>query len=104
MQNIALRTRLKSDKVDAYIEAHDNIWPEVVENLKRVGVTQYLIFRDGLDLFHAVTCENYDAALEALRDDPVDQRWQAAMAEFTDVPVDMSGAGGRLELIFRLDA
>ena len=104
MQNIALRTRLKADQVDAYIDAHDNIWPEVVENLKRVGVTQWLIFRDGLDLFHAVTCEDWDAALEALREDPVDQRWQAAMAEFTEVAVDLSGAGGRLDLVFRFEA
>lgn len=104
MENIALRTRLKADQVDAYIEAHDNVWPEVAENLKRVGVKQYLIFRDGLDLFHAITCQDWDAALDALREDPVDRRWQEAMAAFTEVPVDMSGSGGRLDLIFRLDA
>lgn len=104
MQHIGLRTKLKAGCEDAYIEAHDQIWPEVVENLKRVGIHQYLIFQDGLDLFHSVQCEDWDAALETLRDDPVDQRWQAAMAEFTQVPVDMSGAGGRLDLIFELES
>lgn len=101
---IGIRTRLKADHVDDYIRAHDEIWPEVTANLRRVGIHRYLIFRDGLDLFHTVECDDWDAAVEALESDPVDQRWQAAMAEYTEAAGQTHGGGDRLPLVFRFDA
>lgn len=104
VQYVGLRTRLKPGSEQAYIEAHDNIWPEVRDNLRRVGVRRYLIFQDGLDLFHAIECSDWDAAVQELAEDPVDQRWQAAMAELTQTSADLSGKGkDRLELIFQFE-
>lgn len=100
---VGLRTRLKPGCEAAYLSAHDHIWPEVVDLLRRVGVQEYLIFRDGLDLFHAIECDDWDAAVAVMADDPVNLRWQAAMAEFTDLAADMSGEGrDRLDPAFRL--
>lgn len=105
MEYVGLRTRLKPGREEAYARAHDEIPPAVLENLRRVGVHRYLIYRDGLDLFHAIECEDWEAAVAELARDPVDQRWQAAMAELTEVSADFSGEGkDQLELIFRFEA
>jgi L-rhamnose mutarotase len=105
MEHVGLRTRLKAGCEQAYIRAHEEIWPEVLANLRAVGVHRYLIYRDRLELFHAIECDDWDAAVAQLAKDPVDQRWQAAMAELTDVSADLSGEGrDRLELIFGFDA
>jgi L-rhamnose mutarotase len=37
----------------------------------RRGITRWLIFGDGLDLFHFVECADYDRAIAELAHDPV---------------------------------
>ena len=56
---VGLHTRLKAGAEERYEEYHRNVWPEVLEANRRVGVTKYVIFRDGLDLFHYIECEDF---------------------------------------------
>jgi L-rhamnose mutarotase len=96
-----LRTRLKPGMLHAYKEAHDAIWPEILEAQSAAGIKRYLIFRDGLDLFHAVEVDDFDAADEMLRRVPIDQRWQAEMAKFVVATDDQNRPGAvRLELVY----
>jgi L-rhamnose mutarotase len=100
---VGLHTRLKPGAEQRYDEAHAAVWPEIVDAIRRVGVSRWLIFRDGLDLFHYIECEDYDRAIAELADDPVNQRWQEEMAALTEVAHDYSGAASdRLPVIFRL--
>jgi len=100
---VGLHTRLRPGAEQRYDEAHAAVWPEVLVAIRRVGVAKWLIFRDGLDLFHYIECEDYDRAIAELADDPVNRRWQAEMATMTEVAHDYSGAGrDRLPVIFRL--
>jgi L-rhamnose mutarotase len=86
---------------EQYDAAHAAVWPEILEAQRAVGIKRWLIFRDGLDLFHAIECEDYDRAIAELASLPVNQRWQAEMARFTAVAHDYSGASAdRLPLIF----
>lgn len=101
---VGLHTRLKAGAEARYEEYHAQVWPEVLAGMRKVGIRSWVIFRDGLDLFHYVECEDYDRALAVLHEDPLDRRWQAEMAPLMEVAHDLSGSGSdRLKLIFDLD-
>jgi L-rhamnose mutarotase len=100
---VGLHTRLKAGAEDRYEQAHEAVWPEVLEAIRQAGVRQWLIFRDGLDLFHFIECEDYERAIAELAGDPVNQRWQAEMAPMMEVAHDYSGrSDDRLRVIFEL--
>jgi L-rhamnose mutarotase len=93
---VGLRTRLKPGMEDAYDAAHANLWPDLLAAQREFGIRRWLIFRDGLDLFHCVECDDYARAIAGLARHPVNQRWQAEMARYTEVAHDHSGAASDL--------
>jgi L-rhamnose mutarotase len=100
---VGLHTRLRPGVEARYEEYHRAVWPDVLKAIQRVGITKYVIFRDGEDLFHYIECEDYDRAIADLARDPVNIRWQAEMAPMMAVAHDFSGeSSDRLPLIFRL--
>jgi L-rhamnose mutarotase len=100
---VGLHTRLKPGAEERYDEAHSGVWPEVLEASRQAGIRTWLIFRDGLDLFHYIECDDYEQAIAELAELPVNQRWQAEMAPLMEVAHDYSGgASDRLPIIFRL--
>ena len=101
--NVGIRTRLKPDAIERYEDYHRAVWPDVLAAIRRAGITKYFIFRDGLDLFHYIECDEYDTAMAELAKDPVNIRWQAEMAPMMAVAHDYSGhSSDRLPLIFEL--
>jgi L-rhamnose mutarotase len=100
---VGLRTRLKPGAEERYEQYHAAVWPEILAGMRGAGVTRWVIFRDGLDLFHYVECEDYDRAMAELAKSEADRRWQAEMAPMMEVAHDLSGSGGdRLRIIFEL--
>jgi len=100
---VGIHTRLKPGVVERYERYHKEVWPDVLAAIRRVGITKYLIFRDGLDLFHYIECEDYNRAIGELAVDPVNIKWQAEMAPMMAVAHDYSGKSrDRLPLIFEL--
>jgi L-rhamnose mutarotase len=100
---VGLHTRLKPGAEARYEEYHREVWPEVLQTIRRAGITKYVIFRDGLDLFHYIRCDDYEQAIAELAKDPVNIRWQAEMAPMMAVAHDFSGrSADRLPLIFEL--
>ena len=100
---VGIHTRLKPGVVERYERYHKEVWPDVLAAIRRVGITKYLIFRDGLDVFHYIECEDYDRAIGELAVDPVNIKWQAEMAPMMAVAHDYSGKSrDRLPLIFEL--
>jgi L-rhamnose mutarotase len=102
-ERVGLHTRLVPGAEARYDELHRAVWPDVLAAIGRVGIARWLIFRDGLDLFHYIECENYDAAIADLADDPVNVRWQAEVAPLMAKAHDYSGdSSDRLPVIFEL--
>jgi L-rhamnose mutarotase len=98
---VGLRTRLKPGMEEAYEKAHAEIWPELLAAQREVGITRWLIFRSGLELFHAVECEDWGRASAALAQHPVDQRWQEEMAQYVvPAPDHLGAATERLHLVY----
>ncbi len=101
---VGIHTRLRPGTEQRYDEYHRAVWPDVLAAIRRTGITEYVIFRDGLDLFHYIECDDYDRAIAELARDPVNIRWQAEMAPMMAVAHDYSGqSSDRLPLIFDLD-
>jgi L-rhamnose mutarotase len=98
---VGLRTRLQPGTEAAYKEAHDAIWPELLEAQRAAGIKRWVIYRDGLDLFHHVEADDFDSAIAQLERDPVDQRWQAEMVKFAEpIEGEERPASSRLALVY----
>ena len=101
---VGIHTRLKPGAVERYEQYHREVWPDVLAAIRRSGITEYLIFRDGLDLFHYIECEDYDRAIAEIAKDPTSMRWEAEIAAMMAVTHDFSGeSSDRLPLIFDLN-
>jgi L-rhamnose mutarotase len=103
-ERVGLHTRLRPDAEEQYDELHRAVWPEVLAAIEHAGITRWLIFRDGLDLFHYVECADYDRAIAELADIPANVRWQAEVAPLMEHAHDYSGeSSDRLPVIFELE-
>jgi L-rhamnose mutarotase len=90
---IALHTRVRADRIAEYERAHADVAAELVAAIRSAGATSWTIWRSGTDLFHVIDCDDYEAMLAALRDDPVNVAWQSRMAELLDAVHDYSASG-----------
>ena len=94
---------VRQDKIDEYIEAHENVWPEMLDALRSAGIRNYTIFRSGTDVFGYFEADDLDSAARYLAAQEVSSRWQDAMADLLAERVP-DGGPPALEEIFRLDA
>jgi L-rhamnose mutarotase len=77
---VEFRLRVRADRIADYEEAHRKVWPELLQLLKDVGISQYSIFRSGTDLFFYMRVDDFDRAWSQIDASPVNRRWQAQMA------------------------
>jgi L-rhamnose mutarotase len=82
MKRIAFLLRLKPGAGPAYDEAHKAVWPEMLDLLKRAGISEYSIFRRDELLILTMRVDDFDATWSKIENDPVNLRWQAAMSEY----------------------
>ncbi|MEV8089582.1 L-rhamnose mutarotase [Streptomyces nigra] len=101
---VALHTRVRADRVDAYEAAHREVPKELTDAIRAAGATSWTIWRSGQDLFHLLECEDYGRLLAELEELPVNVAWQARMAQLLDVVHDYSrdGAGEGLPVVWEL--
>jgi L-rhamnose mutarotase len=81
---LALHSRLIAGTEESYAIEHARVWPELIVVMNNAGISDWSIWRSGRDLFHLVECDDFEAAVAQLRDDPVDQRWQQHMSQFVE--------------------
>ncbi|GAA2039029.1 L-rhamnose mutarotase [Catenulispora yoronensis] len=99
---VAIHTRLKPEGVAGYEQAHDHIPPAIPELLRAGGCTGWTIWRNGVDLFHLVECEDWEALTAFLADQEADHAWQAQVGVFRDFT--LLGGDTPLPVIFELPA
>jgi L-rhamnose mutarotase len=93
---------VKPERVDEYLAAHRDVWPEMLEALSAAGIRNYTIFRSGNEMFGYFESDDLAQSERSLASLEVSARWQDAMAELL---VDRVPDGGPppLEEIFRLE-
>jgi len=84
MQRAAFRLQVRKDKIKEYKQHHEQVWPEMLEALRRHGWRNYSLFmnEDG-ELFGYVEVEeSLEKCLEGMASEEVNTRWQQLMAPF----------------------
>jgi L-rhamnose mutarotase len=111
MKRYGQTIKLKDDPavIARYIEYHRNVWPEVEQGLKSIGIQRMLIFMLGRQLFmYMETNDAFDMERDFPRYEASGARikeWQDLMASMQE-PVADARAGewwARMELVFKLE-
>lgn len=91
-------------KEQEYRRRHDEIWPELVDELKAAGISNYTLFRRGQQVIAYCECEpDARTAFGRVGQTEVNQRWSEW---FEDVIVELTGPDGDLfwaEEVWHLD-
>jgi L-rhamnose mutarotase len=98
MQRVAFQLTLRAGAEEAYDASHRAVWPEMLELLTRAGIREYSIFRRDRLLVLCMRVEDFDESWSIVESDPVNTRWQAAMAPYFE-PASGLLAGERFRMM-----
>lgn len=102
MARVSWTARLRPDKVDEYVEAHANVWPDALAAITAAGIRNYSIFLFGTRVFAYYECDDPDEAVRVEAEAEATQRWRAKMRDLFVDEVATEGVAFLPE-IFRLD-
>ncbi len=60
---------------EEYKKRHDEIWPELLDEIRRAGQRNYAIFRHGLTLIGTFDCDDIDQVYKVMKDSAVFAKW-----------------------------
>ena len=79
------------EMIKKYVEAHANVWPEVIQGQREVGILDMQIYRNGRQLF--MICDtvdefDWDRDMAKLATLPRQAEWEAYVSQFQGCKVD----------------
>ncbi len=83
-QRVCFLMHLKPERVDDYLEAHTDVWPEMLDALRETGWRNYSLFLrpdDGLVVGYLET-DDFARATSEMSTKVINEKWQARMAEY----------------------
>jgi len=80
-QRYAMAVRLKKEKKEFYIENHANVWPEVLEELKKVNVKNYSIYlkEDFMFGYLEYAGDDFEGDMAEMQTIPIVDKWTKLM-------------------------
>ena len=84
MERVCVTMRLKPERVEEYLAAHEVVWPEMLDALRETGWTNYSLYvdREGALVVGVLETDDFEGAIAAMNEREVNARWQATMAGF----------------------
>ncbi len=84
MERAGFVLKVKKDRLDEYTRRHREVWPDMLDAIRRNGFGNYSLFLDGDgNLFGYVEAEeSFEKCLEGMATEEANLRWQADMADF----------------------
>ena len=81
VKRYAMAVRLKDDKRDFYLKNHQNVWPEVLSELKKIKIKNYSIFLKDDFMFGYLEYEgdNFDQDMASMHKIPIVKKWENLM-------------------------
>jgi L-rhamnose mutarotase len=101
MMRLAWVMKLKPGCETIYKQKHDEIWPEMLERMRRDGVRTYSIYRYGLLLF-AYQERDTEAPAPGMPDATL-LRWWQMMAPYMETNPDQSPVRESVEEMFHFE-
>lgn len=104
LNRYAFCLQVRPDRLDGYRRSHAAVWPEMLLALREAGWVNYSLFlrEDGL-LVGYVESDDFDAARARMDTLEVNDRWQAAMADFVPEGQRPDQAFHLLDQVFHLE-
>jgi L-rhamnose mutarotase len=103
MKRVAFKMKLKPDFKQEYIQRHNEVWPEIVELIKRSGISDYSIFLDEeTNILFGVQKVNGEVSSQGLGSEEIQQKWWDYMSDIMEVNPDNSPISIPLEEVFYL--
>ncbi|MFN8623332.1 MAG: L-rhamnose mutarotase [Chloroflexota bacterium] len=102
MTRVAWTARLRPDKIDAYVEAHANVWPDVLAAITAAGIRDYSIWLFEDRVFAHYECDDPAESIRVEDAAEATGRWRALMREYF-VPELATEGVTWLPEIFRVD-
>jgi L-rhamnose mutarotase len=84
VERVCFTMRLKPERVDDYLAAHEAVWPEMLDALRETGWADYSLFvdREAALVVGYLETDDFEGAVAAMNERDVNARWQATMAGF----------------------
>lgn len=84
MQRVGFLLQVKKDKIDEYKRHHEAVWAEMLAALRRTGWRNYSLFLrdDGLLFGYFEAEESFQASLDGMAREEINQKWQAFMSPY----------------------
>ena len=101
MKQVCFLLRLKRDRIDDYLKAHQ-VWPELLDVMREAGIRNYSLFlrEDGM-VVGCLEAENPEESLRKVAETEVSRRWEDGMAEYFED--DGGGVEERLRQYFHME-
>ena len=96
---------VKQEKKDEYIDAHREIWPELLTAIKESGIEREMIWMHGNNSCIYMMSENFEKAMASLGEKQIFKDWLEKMGPMLAMMQDHSGEGKviRLDKVFDLE-
>ena len=104
MERYGWKARVLPGRLDEYKRRHAEIWPEMVEVLKKAGISNYSIWNTGDTLVGYYECESIEYAAKVQAESPVVDRWNEYMKDVMVMEMDpVTGAQPRMTEVWYLE-
>lgn len=106
MKRVGFILQVNPAKIDEYKKHHENVWPEMLDALRRHGWHNYSLFLrdDGLMFGYFEAEESFQASLDGMAREEINAKWQAFMQPYFEA-IDGRPDESMIELeeVFHLD-
>jgi len=96
----AFHLKIKEGKELEYRKRHQNVWPEMIDLLKKSGVKNYSIFIEDQDVFGIWECEDVARTLRIINESDVNRKWQEYMSDIIITPSERRTGRGMEEVFY----
>ena len=100
MERVLWKGRLVPGKEQEYRKIHDEIWPEMNENLNNQGVRNYSIFVRDLEVIGYYECPSIAHIQQVKAKSAVAARWAEAMKGIIEIETVSRETGSVFEPVF----
>ena len=104
MKRVAFKMKLNPGFREEYIKRHNEVWPGIVELIKRSGISDYSIYLDEeTNILFGVQKVSGSVSSQELGAAEIQQQWWDYMSDIMAVNPDNSPVTVTLEEVFHMD-